>query len=407
MTLWILLLAALLAQQPASPPATQPQGSAAGGSSLDYEFFKTRVQPIFLTKRPGNARCIICHETGSPRLQALSPGATTWDEEQSRKNFEAWQRVVVPGDPTASRLLMHPLAAEAGGDPFHAGGKHWKSQNDPEWQTLAAWVRTGAPRGTQAVAGSAGGSLDYTFYRTRVEPIFLKDRQANEGSGAACFTCHTKVATRMRLQPLTAGATAWTEEQSRQNFAVVSRLVAPGEPTRSPLLLHPLAESAGGDPTHTGGKFWTSQSAPEWQTLAEWTRTASALAGGAAPAAAATSTLDFAYFRDRVQPIFLNKRPGNARCVVCHETGTPRLQVLAPGATSWDEAQSQKNFEAWTRVVVAGDPTASRLLMHPLAAAAGGDPFHAGGKHWTSQNDPEWQTLAAWVKGANGGADAK
>ena len=38
--------------------------------------------------------------------------------------------------------------------------------------------------------------------------------------------------------------------------------------------------------------------------------------------------------------------------------------------------------------------------MHPLARGAGGDPFHGGGKHWESQTDPEWQTLAAWVKGA-------
>src|SRR3954469_4453477 len=143
MSVLIAALAALLfAQQPA--PAARQAASPPAPSSLDYEFFKTRVQPIFLKKRPGNARCIVCHETGQPRLQALSPGATMWNEEQSRKNFEAWQRVVVPGDPTASRMLMHPLAAEAGGDPFHAGGKHWTSQNDPEWQTLAAWVRTGA-----------------------------------------------------------------------------------------------------------------------------------------------------------------------------------------------------------------------------------------------------------------------
>jgi hypothetical protein len=108
---------------------------------LDFAFFRDRVQPIFLAKRPGHARCIACHESGSPRLQELSPSATTWNEEQSRKNFEAWSRVVVPGDPLASPLLAHPLAAGAGGDPFHAGGKHWKSQNDPEWQTLAAWVR--------------------------------------------------------------------------------------------------------------------------------------------------------------------------------------------------------------------------------------------------------------------------
>jgi hypothetical protein len=39
-------------------------------------------------------------------------------------------------------------------------------------------------------------------------------------------------------------------------------------------------------------------------------------------------------------------------------------------------------------------------LRRPLKEEAGGDGFHGGGKHWTSKNDPEWQTLAAWVNGA-------
>jgi hypothetical protein len=130
MTPWqILTLALFFPQQPASKPA------------LNYTFFKEEVQPIFLKKRPGHARCITCHEHGSPALQALSPGATTWNEEQSRKNFEMWKLFVVPGNPMKSPLLTHPLAKEAGGDHFHAGGKHWKSQSDPEWQILAAWVR--------------------------------------------------------------------------------------------------------------------------------------------------------------------------------------------------------------------------------------------------------------------------
>ena len=244
----ISVLAVLLAQVPAS----------AQSSSLDYVFFRDRVQLIFLTKRPGHARCVVCHDHNNPRLQELSPGAATWNEEQSRKNFEAWQRVVVPGDPLASRMLMHPLAAAAGGDPFHAGGKHWTSQDDPEWQTLAAWVRTGS-----ATKSTAAESLDFEVYRTKVEPIFIKH---------ACFTCHSKVASRMRLEPLPAGAKSWTEAQSRKNFEIVSRLVTPGEPLKSPLLLHPLAQDEGGDPTHTGGKFWASQQNPEWQTLAAWVR---------------------------------------------------------------------------------------------------------------------------------------
>ncbi len=112
----------------------------ADGQTLDYAFFKERVQPIFLKKRPGHARCVTCHSHGTPPLQPLANGASTWTDAQSRANFAAWKLFVVPGDPLKSRLLLHPLAKDAGGDHFHAGGKHWKSQDDPEWQTLAAWV---------------------------------------------------------------------------------------------------------------------------------------------------------------------------------------------------------------------------------------------------------------------------
>jgi len=48
-----------------------------------------------------------------------------------------------------------------------------------------------------------------------------------------------------------------------------------------------------------------------------------------------------------------------------------------------------------------------RLLRHPLVESAGGDPHHDGGKHWTSKSDPEWQTLAAWVRGATLSSEPK
>jgi hypothetical protein len=124
----------------ANPGAQQPAAASTSATSLDFEFFRTRVQPIFVAKRPGHARCIACHGSGTPlRLQALSPGSTTWSEEESRKNFEAVRRVVMPGN-VNSRLLIHPLDEKAGGDFYHSGGKHWSSQNEPEWQTLKAWV---------------------------------------------------------------------------------------------------------------------------------------------------------------------------------------------------------------------------------------------------------------------------
>jgi len=111
-------------------------------SLLDYDVFKTRVQPILTSARKGNARCIACHSRGgNAYLEPLPPGSETYAEEQSRRNFERVSRLVVPGDPLKSRLLLNPLDTEAGGGQWHGGGKHWHSQNDPEWQTLAAWVR--------------------------------------------------------------------------------------------------------------------------------------------------------------------------------------------------------------------------------------------------------------------------
>jgi hypothetical protein len=116
--------------------AQQPGASAA----LDYGYFKTKVQPVFLAKRPGHARCIACHGSGTPlRLQPLAPGATTWSEEESRKNFDVIRRVAQPGT-LKSRLLRHPLEEQAGGDFYHNGGKHFATQNDPEWQVLKAFV---------------------------------------------------------------------------------------------------------------------------------------------------------------------------------------------------------------------------------------------------------------------------
>ena len=139
----------------AAPPP-MAQESASKAVAVDYEFFKNNVQPIFLTKRAGNARCVSCHIEGTPmRLQALSPGATTWNDEQSRKNFELVRTRVVPGNPGSSRLLVHPLASEGGGDLYHSGGKHWKSKDDPEWQTLAAWVQG---RTTTQAAATNGAS---------------------------------------------------------------------------------------------------------------------------------------------------------------------------------------------------------------------------------------------------------
>jgi hypothetical protein len=255
-------VAAAAGQQPAAPTTT---------SALDYEVFKNQVQPILTTARRGNARCIACHSRGGGNsyLEALSPGTNAYTEEQSRRNFERVQRLVVPGEPLKSLLLVNPLAEEAGGSHWHGGGKHWQSQNDPEWQLLAGWVRGAAKSASTSSSGSgARPALNFETFRTRVQPILTSPRKGN----ARCIACHSRGGGNSYLETLSPGSTTYTEEQSRRNFERVQRLVVPGEPLKSLLLINPLAEEAGGSHWHGGGKHWRSQNDAEWQILAAWVR---------------------------------------------------------------------------------------------------------------------------------------
>src|SRR5216684_9106279 len=82
-----------IAQTSGGPDAQTPQ--------LDYELFKTRVEPIFLKKRSDeHAHCYVYHQVmrhgGGPlSLDMLPPGASFWTEEQSRHNFDVVSKLVV------------------------------------------------------------------------------------------------------------------------------------------------------------------------------------------------------------------------------------------------------------------------------------------------------------------------
>ena len=130
--MWLILFFMAWAQAPAAPAS----------STLDYTVYKAKIEPLLLEKRPGHARCVVCHSTGTNfRLQPLSPGQKAWTDEQSQKNFQMVSRFVLPGVPTKSRFLVMALAHEAGGVEFHPGGKHWQTQDDPEWKAMADWVK--------------------------------------------------------------------------------------------------------------------------------------------------------------------------------------------------------------------------------------------------------------------------
>ncbi len=130
------------------------------------------------------------------------------------------------------------------------------------------WALTAGLFSQQAVSSAPSASLNYEFFKTKVEPVFLAKRPAR----ARCVTCHARAGngSAFRLQPLAPGSATWSEEESRKNFEATKILVMPGNVEKSRLLTHPLAEDAGGDFFHTGGKQFESQNSAEWQTLKAW-----------------------------------------------------------------------------------------------------------------------------------------
>ncbi len=76
-----------LALGSASPQTAQTTPQAPSAPGLDFELFKTQVQPIFLAKRPGYTRCVVCHSDGGAVgfLQPLVP----WCDRLDRRTVAA------------------------------------------------------------------------------------------------------------------------------------------------------------------------------------------------------------------------------------------------------------------------------------------------------------------------------
>src|ERR1700688_3407585 len=87
--------------------------------TLDYDYYKAKVQPIFLAKRSGHARCVMCHAEANNmlRLEKLPDGQAAYTEEQTRKNFEMVSKIVqAVDDPLKSKILINQLPRDSGAD---------------------------------------------------------------------------------------------------------------------------------------------------------------------------------------------------------------------------------------------------------------------------------------------------
>jgi hypothetical protein len=115
-----------------------PSAAADPLVEVDFEFFRSCVQPIFVNPIDNAMPCSECHSGQF----AMPPAANSyWTVEQSQLAFEELLNFVDPGRPDFSRFLHKPLHPNAGGDLMHNGGRRWYSKDDPERQALEAWVQ--------------------------------------------------------------------------------------------------------------------------------------------------------------------------------------------------------------------------------------------------------------------------
>jgi hypothetical protein len=268
--------------------------------------------------------------------------------------------------------------------------------------TAATEARTAGPATADVTANVERRSFD--FYRQNVEPLFARPRgYPDRGESAACVMCHTwQTSLRFQLEDMTEtpDGWVWTPAQSTLNYEVVTQLVNASDPSSSKLLRKPLATQAGGE-GHTGGTYWESTNDPEYLAVLEWIEMLPPEQFTPSP----EPTLDFEFYRTCVQRVYQTPRYGELTCQECHAGGFTGFAPRAANGTAWTEEEARRGFEAIQRVILPGDPVQSRWLLKPLHPDGGGSYTHNGVRRWESRDDPEWQMLAAWVRGERSGSD--
>jgi hypothetical protein len=248
-------------------------GAGAQGSNFptaaDIETYRNTVEKLFMTDRGGTtsgmAACVMCHtwQTRPMRFSLETPAADDgWTIEQSRRNFDIVTKLVNTQNPEASRLLLKPLASQAGGL-NHTGGTFWPSREHPEYGALLKWIQS-LPAGRFVPA--AEPALDFTFFRSCVQQVFATPREGH----IRCSNCHAGGLA--GFAPPAQNGKSWSDEEARRAFQSISRLIIPGNPEQSRFLLKPLHPDGGGTYTHNGPRRWQSRDDAEWQMLAGWVR---------------------------------------------------------------------------------------------------------------------------------------
>lgn len=248
---------------------------------------------------------------------------------------------------------------------------------------------------TGARLSMADVPFDFNYFTAFVQPLFVK-----KYGGASCIQCHAvgsnSSGSFRLLAPSPDGR--FTLEQSRVNFVSVMAVINRKHPMLSKLLLKPLnpqtREGSIRGSGHDGGVFWKNEYDPDFKIVADWLN-------GAKLEDPPQKQLDFAYFRNHVEPIFSTPGPDGFACITCHFSHAI-LHLESPesakGAFSIEEVVN--NYQSALRVADVGSPADSYIVRKPTSPREGvaGGLSHAGGVRWPAQKQSwQYKTLIRWM----------
>jgi hypothetical protein len=246
--------------------AAAQTGSFPGTAEL--ETYRDTVEGVFMEDRGGTTRgyasCVMCHTwQTSVRFSLETPNSNAgWSSEQSMRNFDVVSQLVNTADPESSRLLLKPLAPDAGGL-THTGGTYWTSKDDPQYVALLDWIQS-LP--ADRYVPEPEPELNFEFFRACVQPVFANPREGQ----LRCANCHSSGL--IGFAPAAQRGDEWSDEEAQRAYRLLSRVITPGNPEQSRFLLKPLHPDGGGAYSHNGPRRWQSRDDPEWQMLAGWVR---------------------------------------------------------------------------------------------------------------------------------------
>lgn len=136
-----------LRQIPSVAEALARREERAGKLQLpDFEFFKSRVEPLLEAPGADGKACVNCHDTHAI-LRLRPPGPEGASEEHLREHYRSALRVIDLEEPENSLLLRKPTSsAEAEGTlsatpNSHGGGIRW-GKYSPSYRTILDWIYT-------------------------------------------------------------------------------------------------------------------------------------------------------------------------------------------------------------------------------------------------------------------------